>query len=110
VVMHAFSGSVETARRCIEAGYAVSLAGPVTYKNARHAVDVARFVPAESLLLETDAPVLTPEPYRGRRNEPAYLAHIAARVAVLRGVEAEVIAAASAASARRMYRLEASHG
>jgi len=110
VVMHAFSGSVETARRCVDAGYAISLGGPVTYTSARQTRDVARFVPPEALLLETDAPVLTPEPYRGRRNEPAYLARIAERIAVLRGVDPDVIAATTTANARRIFRLEEGRG
>jgi len=105
-VMHAFSGSVETARRCVDAGYAISLGGPVTYRNARQVLEVARWVPAAALLLETDAPVLTPEPFRGRRNEPAYLGHIAARLAALRGATPGEIAAVTTANARRVFRLE----
>src|SRR5438034_4897639 len=73
VVMHAFSGSVDVARACVERGYFISLAGPVTFRNARAAAQVAQEVPLGSLLVETDAPVLAPERFRGRRNEPAYL-------------------------------------
>lgn len=103
VIMHAFSGSVEAARQCADRGYAVSLAGPVTYKNARTPRDVARIVPIDHLLIETDAPVLTPEPHRGRRNEPAYLPYIAARIAEIREQAVAEVAAATTANARRIY-------
>src|SRR6266545_857156 len=84
-IMHCFSGDVELARRCLDLGLLISLAGPVTYPNARELPAVARFVPADRLVVETDCPFLPPQPYRGRRNEPAYLALTAARVAELRG-------------------------
>lgn len=103
VIMHAFSGSVETARGCADRGYVISLAGPVTYKNARTPREVAGIVPLDNLLIETDAPVLTPEPHRGRRNEPAYLPYIAARIADIRGQEVDEVAAATTANARRIY-------
>ena len=110
VIMHAFSGSVEVAARCVAKGYYVSLAGPVTFRNARTAAQVAQEIPLETLLVETDAPVLTPEPFRGRRNEPAYLQHIVQRIAELRGREPEEIAAATAANARRVFGVKAEDG
>ncbi|MGH2399317.1 MAG: TatD family hydrolase [bacterium] len=103
VIMHAFSGSVELAQQCVDRGYCVSLAGPVTYKNAHTPREVARAVPIDRLLIETDAPVLTPVPHRGRRNEPAYLTLIAARIAEIRGQPMEEVAAATTANARRIY-------
>lgn len=106
VVMHAFSGSADVARGCVARGYFISLAGPVTFRNARTAAEVAQEVPLEALLVETDAPVLTPEPFRGRRNEPAYLRHIVQRIAQLRGSQAEEIAAAITANARRVYAVD----
>ena len=75
----------------------------MTFRNARAAAQVAQEVPLGSLLVETDAPVLAPEPFRGRRNEPAYLPHIVQRIADLRGCPPEEIAAATAANARRVY-------
>lgn len=84
VIVHAFSGSGEVACECIARGYAISLAGPVTYRNARKMAQVAHEVPLELLLVETDAPVLTPEPFRGRRNEPAYLEYTVAGIAGLK--------------------------
>lgn len=106
VIMHAFSGSTEMAERCAEREYFVSLAGPVTFRNARVVRDVAVKIPAPLLLVETDAPVLAPEPVRGRRNEPAYLPHIVRRVAQLRGAAPEEIGAATAANARLAYDVE----
>ena len=84
-IMHCFSGDVDVARRCLDLGLLVSLAGPLTYPNARVLPDVARFVPADRLVVETDCPFLPPQGHRGQRNEPAYLAITAARVAELRG-------------------------
>ena len=104
-VMHCFSGDVEVARRCLDLGLLISLAGPVTYKNARALPEVARFVPADRLVLETDCPFLPPEGYRGKRNEPAYVSLTAARVAALRGEPLDRLAAATSDNARAMFRL-----
>ncbi len=103
VIMHAFSGSTDVAAKCVARGYAISLAGPVTFRNARGNLDVAQAVPLELLLVETDAPVLAPEPFRGRRNEPAYLTHTVARVAALRNLGPDEIADVTTANARRIY-------
>jgi len=104
-VMHCFSGDVEVAKRCLDLGLVISLAGPVTYKNARALPDVARFVPEDRLVVETDCPFLPPEPHRGKRNEPAYVALTAARVAELRGADPEILNAAMTRSAARLFRL-----
>lgn len=91
-IMHCFSGDVSIARRCLDLGLLISLAGPVTYPNARALPEVARFVPADQLVVETDCPFLPPQGYRGKRNEPAYLAITAARVAELRGEPLDAMA------------------
>lgn len=103
VIMHAFSGSAEVARTCAARGFMIALGGPVTYKNARNAAEVARTIPEDALLVETDAPVLPPEPYRGRRNEPAHLRYVVERIAELRGTASAVIAAATTKNAARVY-------
>lgn len=103
VIMHAFSGSTEVAAVCAAREYFISLAGPVTFRNARQVQEVAVKIPVELLLVETDAPVLAPEPFRGRRNEPAYLPYIVRRLAELRGTSPEEIGAATAANARQVY-------
>jgi TatD DNase family protein len=105
-IMHCFSGDVEIARRCLELGLLISLAGPVTYPNARALPDVARFVPADGLVLETDCPYLPPQGHRGRRNEPAYVAITAARVAELRGEEVEDTARRCSDNARALLGVE----
>jgi TatD DNase family protein len=102
-IMHCFSGDVDIARRCLDLGLLISLAGPVTYPNARALPEVARFVPADQLVIETDCPFLPPQGYRGKRNEPAYLAITATRVAELRGEPLDVLAAQTTENARRLF-------
>jgi len=103
-IMHCFSGDVAIARRCLDLGLTISLAGPVTYPNARALPDVARFVPADRLVVETDCPYLPPQGYRGKRNEPAYLALTAARVAELRGEPLATLGPRMSDNARRLLR------
>lgn len=105
-IMHCFSGDVAIARRCLDLGLVVSLAAPVTYPNPRALPDVARFVPADRLVIETDSPYLPPQGHRGKRNEPAYLALTAARVAELRGEPLETLGPHLSATARRLFRVE----
>ena len=104
-IMHCFSGDVAVARQCLDLGLLISLAGPVTYRNARALPEVARFVPADRLVVETDCPFLPPEGHRGTRNEPAYLTLTAARVAELRGETLEQLAARTTENARTLFRL-----
>ena len=104
-IMHCFSGDVGIARRCLDLGLLVSLAGPVTYPKPGALPQVAKFVPADRLVVETDCPFLPPQPYRGKRNEPAYLAITAARVAELRGEPVADLAARMSENARSLLRL-----
>lgn len=104
-VMHAFSGTPDIAQRCVDRGYMISMAGPVTFRNARVPVEVAKMVPVSSLLVETDAPVLTPVPFRGRRNEPAYLGYTVARIAEVKGMPDADVAQITADNARRIFRI-----
>jgi TatD DNase family protein len=104
-VMHCFSADVEVAKRCLDLELYISLAGPVTYKNARALPEVARFVPADRLVLETDCPFLPPHPHRGQRNEPAWIAVTAAHVAALRGVTLEALGPMVTGNARRLFRI-----
>jgi TatD DNase family protein len=105
-VMHAFSGSVETARECIRLGLFISVAGTVTYGNAVRPLAVAREIPLEHLLLETDAPDMPPEPFRGIPNEPAFLAVTARRLAELKGVTPDHVARVTNSNAARLFRLQ----
>jgi TatD DNase family protein len=104
-VMHSFSGARETADACLVMGLHVSFAGMLTYKNAQALRDVARALPLERLLVETDSPYLAPVPVRGKRNEPGFVAHTAACLADVLGVELETLAARTTANARALFNL-----
>ena len=102
-VMHCFSGSVEFMREVTRLGLYVALGGVVTYKNAKHAVDVAREVPIDKLLLETDCPYLSPVPLRGKRNSSLNLIHTAGKIAELRGMTTEEVARLTAENTKRLF-------
>lgn len=104
-VLHCFSGSWETAKAYLALGCYLSLAGPVTFKKAPNLQEVAQNAPLDRLLVETDCPYLAPEPRRGRRNEPAYVAHIARRVAELRGMDYEALCAGTLENGKRFFRI-----
>lgn len=91
VLFHCFSGSVEFMRECVKQGWYIALGGVVTFKNAVKMKDVAREVPLDKLVLETDAPYLTPVPYRGKENKPAYTRYVAEEIAKIRGISLEEI-------------------
>jgi TatD DNase family protein len=102
VVMHCFS-MPERLDECLERGYAISFAGNVTYLSARDLADAAARVPDERLLVETDAPYLTPQAMRKERNQPAYVAHTAAFLAQRRGVEVDELGATVERNAARVF-------
>ena len=104
-VFHCFSGSVETAREFLKMGFYISLAGPVTFSNSGKTKEVAKFVPLDRLLVETDSPYLTPHPHRGHRNEPAYVRIVAEEIATLRNLSIEELAAATTANVRRLFNI-----
>jgi TatD DNase family protein len=104
-VMHSFTGTAETAAECVELGMYISFAGMATYKNAQNLRDVAAKVPADRVLVETDSPYLSPQPLRGRRNEPANVAHTAAALAAARGQTVEEFGELTTANARALFRL-----
>jgi TatD DNase family protein len=107
-VMHCFSGDVDVARRCLDLGLYISLAGPVTYKNARALPEVARLVPEDRLVVETDCPFLPPHPNRGQRNEPSWVALTALRIAELRGVSPEALGEMVTRNGARLFGIELS--
>jgi TatD DNase family protein len=100
-IMHCFSGSWETAKQCLDLNFHISFGGPVTYKNARVPKEVLERVPLDRLLLETDAPYLTPHPHRGQRNESAYVRLVAETAAQIKGVSLEEIAIITSENGRR---------
>lgn len=102
-LMHCYSGSVEMMRRFVGLGYSISLAGPITFKNARHSVDVAMDIPIEYLLYETDSPYLTPEPNRGKLNSPNNVIYVAQKIAQLRSISVEVLNTQVALNYQRIF-------
>ena len=105
VVFHCFSGAAAMARECVDAGYVLSFAGPVTFRNAHGLREAAVLVPDGQLLVETDAPFLTPHPHRGRANEPYCLPWTVRALAALRGVSDERLAAVAERNAERIFGL-----
>lgn len=103
-VFHCFSGSLEQARQMIDLGFALGIGGVVTYKNAGIA-EVLAHIPVGHLVLETDGPYLAPAPHRGKRNAPAYLLHIAEKLAEIKGMPVEELAEITTSNATRLFRL-----
>jgi len=103
VVLHCFTGDRDTARRALDAGYHLSLAGIVTFPRALELQEVARLVPLDRLLVETDSPFLAPVPYRGKRNEPAHVSRVAEMIAGLKGVSTGDVASATAENFVRIF-------
>ncbi len=102
-IMHCYSGSYDMARRYVELGFAISLAGPVTFKNAKVPKEVATKIGIDHLMIETDCPYLAPHPFRGKLNEPANVVYIAQEVAKLKNMEIEDVARITAFNAKRMF-------
>ena len=106
-VFHCFSGSVETAREYLKLGFYISVAGPVTFPKSAKTKEVARYVPLDRLLVETDSPYLTPQAFRGRRNEPAHVRLVAEEIAALRNLSLTELALATTQNARRLFGIPA---
>lgn len=102
-VIHCFSGSLEMAVELLKLGWYLGIDGPITYKNAAKAPEIIRRLPADRILVETDSPYLSPQPYRGKRNEPAYVRATAEFAAMLRGEDAEAFALQTTKNARELY-------
>jgi TatD DNase family protein len=105
-IFHAFSGSSADAAECVRRGHFLALGGPLTFPNAHRLAAAARQVPLSQIVLETDSPLLSPHPFRGRRNEPARVGLIAERLAVLRERSLHEVTAATTANARRAFRFD----
>jgi TatD DNase family protein len=107
-IFHCFTGTYEEARLGMEMGFLISFAGNVTYPKAQNLRDVAQEVPLDRLLVETDSPFLAPQPHRGRRNEPAFVAEVAQSIANVRNLPADELAVATADNFRRLFGLHRS--
>jgi len=105
-VLHCYTGTLPFARRALDAGFSVSFSGIVTFKRSDALRDVARALPLDRLMVETDAPFLAPEGHRGRRNEPAFVGRIGATLAALHEVDEDEVAAVTTRNARRFYRID----
>ena len=103
-IMHCFSGSLEFARECIKEGIYIALGGVVTFKNAKKTKEVAKNIPLEYLLLETDDPYLAPVPFRGKENQPMYVKYVAEEIASLRGITPEEVAKTSTENAKKIFK------
>lgn len=105
-IMHSYSGNVDYMQKFLDVGMHISISGVVTFKKATEVHDVAKAVPLNRLLIETDSPYLAPVPYRGKRNEPSYVKYVCERIAELRGMDAEDVARITTENANRLFRLE----
>ena len=105
-IIHCFSGDLEMARECMDMGFYISVPGSITYKNAEGFQKIVRELPLDSLLVETDAPFLTPVPFRGKRNEPSYVRYTAQKVAEIKRISIEKVAEATTDNALRVFRLK----
>ncbi len=104
-VMHCFTESWEVARAALDMGFYISFSGIVTFKSAKELKEVARQVPIDRMLIETDSPYLAPVPFRGKVNQPAYVRHVAEEIAQLRGISAAEVGDATSANFSRLFRV-----
>jgi TatD DNase family protein len=102
-IMHCFSAGLEEAQQCLDMNFYISFGGPVTFKNAKLPKEVAKEIPLDRLLVETDCPFLSPHPYRGKRNEPAYVKLVAEKVAELKDISIKELAEITSDNARRLF-------
>ena len=104
-VFHSFSGNIEQANWAIKNGFYVAFAGMLTFKKAMNIVEIATAVPIEHILLETDCPYLTPEPFRGKRNEPAYIKYVAEKLAKIKGSTVEEVGRITTQNAKTLFKI-----
>ena len=105
-IIHCFSGDYPMAKKCLDMGFYISIPGTITFKNAGPFHEMVRRLPLESLLVETDAPFLTPVPFRGKRNEPSFVEYTAQKIAEVKGISFEAVAEATSANALQVFRLK----
>ena len=105
-VFHCYSGSAEMAKELVKRGWYIGFTGVLTFKNARKAVEVAKAIPLDRIVLETDCPYMSPEPFRGKRNDPGKLYRMAEKLAEIRGLTVEEIHAITVENGKRLYRID----
>ncbi|MFA6392329.1 MAG: TatD family hydrolase [Patescibacteria group bacterium] len=104
-VVHCYTGDLKTAKQIINMGLNLSITGIVTFKNAKELHAVVKEIPLENMMVETDAPYLAPDPYRGKRNEPSYVRYVAEKIAELKGISFEEVADVTTANAKKLFKL-----
>ncbi len=104
-VIHCFSGSKELAKEYVKRGFYIGVGGSLTFKNARKTVEVVEAIPLTSILIETDAPYLTPVPHRGKRNDSRYLEHVVQKISEIKGISAEEVARITEENAKKLFRI-----
>lgn len=105
-VMHSYSSSVEMAKKYIDMGFYISFSGPITFKKAKQPKEVATEIPLEYIMIETDSPYLTPEPHRGKRNEPLNVRYVAEKIAELKGVSFEEVAKKTSENVKTLFNIK----
>ena len=105
-IIHCFSGNYEMAKKCLDMGFHISVPGSITFKNAERFQDIVKRLPLESILVETDAPYLSPVPFRGKRNEPSYVRYTAEKIAEIKKISFEEVAEVTSENALRVFRLK----
>jgi TatD DNase family protein len=104
-VFHCFSGSAELARQLVDLGWYIGFTGVLTFKNARRAIEAAQAIPLERIVIETDCPYMSPEPFRGRRNDPSRVCYMAHKLAEIRSIDPEEAQAITLENGKRLYRI-----
>jgi TatD DNase family protein len=104
-VFHCYSGSAEMARQLVDKGWYIGFTGVLTFKNARKAIEVAASIPLDRIVIETDCPYMSPEPFRGKRNDPGKIYRMAEKLAEIRGLSVEEIHAITLENGKRLYRI-----
>ena len=105
-VFHCYSGSLEMAKELVKRGWYIGFTGVLTFKNARKAIEVAACIPLERIVIETDCPYMAPVPFRGKRNDPGLLCHMAEKLAEIRGITTEEAARITLENGKRLYRMD----
>ncbi len=105
-IMHCFAGDLAMAKECIDLNLKLAFGGVITFKNSETAREVVKVIPLEELLIETDAPYLTPVPHRGKRNEPAYVLQVAKKIAKIKGIELEEVARVTTRTAKELFKIQ----
>jgi TatD DNase family protein len=104
-VFHSFAGSLDELKWIIDNGFYISVSGMITFKKAQNIIDIAKAAPIDRILIETDCPYLTPEPHRGKRNEPSYVKYVAESLAMVKGVSAEEIGEITTNNAKKLFKI-----